>query len=1037
MSRRRNRQRFQQLLRELFQFDVSDLDFGIYRILNQRREEIERFIEQDLLEAVAEELEVLAKAGRAEVEHKLEEKREQLGEDAFEGDGSLKEGALTTKLGREYQALEEELEAVAVAEETEARIFNDLYRFFSRYYREGDFLTERRYSSGEPKYAVPYNGEEVLLHWANRDQYYVKTTERFSDYQFLVGEHRVVFQLQRAQTAQNDVRGETRYIVLAEEEPLGLYEDAGALKVRCAYRVLDESEEQGILGRYNENRSKSDRRKRLDRSIVVEVLAQEIFEWLAAHGATTLRAKLAAPEEEGKSHSRLETHLNRYTARHDMDYFVHKDLGGFLRRELDFFLKNEILDLDDFSGTLAAKDSDLEQAICRMQVIRRIADRIIVFVAQIEDFQKRLFEKKKFVVDTQYCVTIDKLPQDLYDDVLANRKQLEAWRELYAIDHWDEDLFHQGAEFNRTFLEAHPYLMIDTAHFEQSFTDRLLASFADLEEATDGLLIHGENFQALNLLQEKFQHSVDCVYIDPPYNTGPTEIIYKNNYKDSSWLSLMRDRLHLSKMLMRPDGVHAVAIDDYELAHLAELLDRLFAQHQRHVIVVNHHPQGSGGTNVSRTHEYALVLTPERESVLAGERLGSETEHRPFKRSGRGENNFRAGRPNSFYAILVEPKSTRVVGVEGPPELGEEYPTNSTAEGYKRVYPIGGDGAERVWRRSFETARELVKRGRLVSSDSYTIYLVIEHEDRHAPVYSNWTAKKYNAGTWGTNLIADILGRPGQFSYPKSLHTVKDMVGAVCADRPSSVIVDYFAGSGTTGHAVMSLNREDGGERKYILVEVGEYFDTVLKPRLVKTAFSSEWKDGIPQNQEGMSQLIKYQRLESYEDTLNNLELSRPGDVQMDLYSEFDDYLLEYMLDVESRDSPPLLDEETFEHPFEYRLKIQKGMESPQAMLVDLVETFHYLIGVEVKTRRVEEHQGRRYVVTLGRREIADGYERVLTIWRDREDLDLEKEAEWWEDLWDEGRPERIYTNGPSHIPDAQPLEIPFREAMMEAASDA
>jgi len=201
----RNRGRLQELLRDLFQFDASDLDFGVYRIMNQRRDRIEQFIEEDLLDAVEESLDSLADAERIEIEDELEDRRDELraqleGDDVFDPDGSLSDefAELPLSAVNEYQDLWATREDVAVAEETEARIFNDLYRFFSRYYKDGDFHTKRRISSKDSKYYVPYNGEETHFHWANNDQYYVKTGEHFTDYRFDADKWTVEFRLEEA-----------------------------------------------------------------------------------------------------------------------------------------------------------------------------------------------------------------------------------------------------------------------------------------------------------------------------------------------------------------------------------------------------------------------------------------------------------------------------------------------------------------------------------------------------------------------------------------------------------------------------------------------------------------------------------------------------------------------------------------------------------------------------------------------------------------------------------------------------------------------
>ena len=209
--------------------------------------------------------------------------------------------------------------------------------------------------------------------------------------------------------------------------------------------------------------------------------------------------------------------------------------------------------------------------------------------------------------------------------------------------------------------------------------------------------------------------------------------------------------------------------------------------------------------------------------------------------------------------------------------------------------------------------------------------------------------------------------------------------------RPkNSLILDYFAGSGTTAHAVINLNREDGGKRKYILVEQAEYFNTVLKPRVQKVIYSKEWKDGKPQadsdgNCHGVPQIVKVLKLESYEDTLNNLQLKKPDLLTHTLNEQTaQDYLLHYMLDMESRDS--LLSTDDFCKPFDYRLNIatdSAGAYTPQ--VIDLVETFNYLLGLRVDS--VEDRRyDKGYVFVEGR---LNG-ERVLLLWRDCERWDYD-----------------------------------------------
>src|SRR5699024_10251283 len=225
-------------------------------------------------------------------------------------------------------------------------------------------------------------------------------------------------------------------------------------------------------------------------------------------------------------------------------------------------------------------------------------------------------------------------------------------------------------------------------------------------------------------------------------------------------------------------------------------------------------------------------------------------------------------------------------------------------------------------------------------------------------------------------------------SFPKSLYTVKTAIKSGTISNYNAIYLDYFSGSGTTGHAVIDMNRDDGGKRKYILIEMGEYFNTVTKPRIQKVVYSKDWKDGKPVSREGISHMFKYMKLESYEDTLNNIELRRTSQQQeaMDGGMSSDakeEYLLSYMLDVESEGSSSLLNLDSFKNPFDYRMLIQYSMETKKTK-IDLVETFNYLIGLYVKT--IDTFQGIKVITGT----LRNG-EESLIIWRNTDEISNEK----------------------------------------------
>jgi len=338
------------------------------------------------------------------------------------------------------------------------------------------------------------------------------------------------------------------------------------------------------------------------------------------------------------------------------------------------------------------------------------------------------------------------------------------------------------------------------------------------------------------------------------------------------------------------------------------------------------------------------------------------------------------GRPNSFYAVLVDPDTIEIHGFEPPPPKdNHDYPVENTKEGFLRIYPFGEDGSERCWSLSYESAEEALQKGLLTCTKNMVINRRFFDEGSRNLLQSVWGGKEFNAVTHGTNLLTDMLGSSGSFSYPKSLFTVLTAIEAGTFTDDECIVADYFAGSGTTGHAIIELNRRDDGKRKYVLVEMGEYFDPVLRTRIQKAVYSKDWKSGKPVSREGISHMFKYIRLESYEDALANLEVRRTDDQQMmlDTSDTFrESYMLKYMLDTESKDSQSLLNIDLFEDPFSYKLLVSTGMVGEtEPVNVDLVETFNWLLGLRV--RHIDHIRGFQVVEGLNPND-----EKMLVIWR-------------------------------------------------------
>jgi adenine-specific DNA-methyltransferase len=285
----------------------------------------------------------------------------------------------------------------------------------------------------------------------------------------------------------------------------------------------------------------------------------------------------------------------------------------------------------------------------------------------------------------------------------------------------------------------------------------------------------------------------------------------------------------------------------------------------------------------------------------------------------------------------------------------------------------------------------------------------------------------------GTRELTDLFGKE-TVDFPKPTKLIKELVEQ--AEAENGVVLDFFAGSGTTGEAVIQLNKEDDGNRQYVLAEVAEYFDTVLRPRLQKICLSKNWNKGVPEDKDGFSQIIKYHRIESYEDALNNVVLEEPTDEsQQTLVEEQrDEYVSGYMLDFES-EGASLMEPASFEQPFDHELEIEQNGVGREPVAVDLVETFHYLLGADVHQFETHEHQERKYVVTRCSVERENSVDSVLTVWRNADDLNLKREREWITGELDPAQHDQVYVNSENAVPGAEPVEVTFK-TRMEATHD-
>jgi len=962
-------QKFQDLLKRLFQFEASDLDFGIYRILNYKRDRIEKFIQEDLKKKVEDAFAKHKDKRLADINRRFEEAKQELldtaaklGKEPLTPTGELKDEFKDSALGRKYLSLKAQKDEAEAIDEIKLQVFNDLYNFFSRYYEEGDFVPHYRYSIKGHKYAIPYNGEEVKLYWANSDQYYTKTGVLFRDYTFKADDYKVIFRIVSAKEELGSNKAtKERFFVLDDEEPLRIEDKA--LIIRFQYRELTEREVKHYEVEGGSNTTKQEK-----------INQKSYDEILKGIKDVALKGFLGQTKNEKPL---LLYHLNRFTAKNTKDYFIHKNLKKFLSEQLDYFIKAEVLDIETLE-----KERFLDKHITRAKVVREIGEDIIDFLSQIEDFQKRLWEKKKFVLKTEYVITTDRVPEEFYEEIWKNKEQRKEWEELgFEIPEKKQDLKNKK-------------LPIDTKHFSIEFKEKLLEKLTenkDLDDLLDGLLIKSENWQALNLLLEKYKEKekVQTIYIDPPFNKEQdADYLYNVKYKDSTWASMLENRLRLARDLLNERGSIFVRCDYNGNWLVRPLMNEIFGEENfRNEIVVK---RGAPKAGLFLQFENLKSIGVMYDNLY----WYSKNVSRVYGRFTQTLSDERKGYWTSFKKIYDRPTMRyEILGInltEGQWMWNKER-AYKAVENYKKFLEESkktGESLEEYWNRAGRKL-EFVRR----HNDSIQYWVPPKEE---ILLDNNWLGVPGYSSTWS-------------FKTENSEILLKRVIEST--SNEGDLVMDFFLGSGTTTAVAHKL------KRKWIGVEIGEHFWTVVLPRMKKvlaydkSGISKEKDVKEKYNEKTAGGFFKYQILEQYEDTLDNIELRENKQAELKFG---DDYLLKYFLDFETRESPYLLNIENLKNPFAYKLKVNlEEVGEPQELVVDIPETFNYLLGLKVKKIKARNNGG-KYLFILGEKQGKD----IAVVWREYEDKwseeDFKKDKEFIIKELEPWAPHIVYVNGQS-----------------------
>jgi adenine specific DNA methylase Mod len=679
-------------------------------------------------------------------------------------------------------------------------LFDKLFTFFQRYFSESGSIYFRYTALHQNVYEKVYTDDrDVILFWKTHMLYYVKTDRIFTSLNVEVDGVKFFFDASKMTLKKSNEKREVVY-AFRKVQP-----EDGTLVFDVAYS------EKGKTTR-------------------VDDILKDIKKANGKLDDETLNKAFRVFEKQS-----------------EVDFFINKDARAFLQEQFDLWL---------YQYLFAGQNVWSEARLAQLQVLKAIAYKVINFISQFEDELVKIWNKPKFVRNSHYVLTLDKLGSSLVlEKLLAHPnlpQQVQEWRDLGMVgEDFKPEMLTQKDAAGAPLHKQYQYLPIDTKYFSDLELD-ILALFDDLDAALDGWLVHSENYQALNTFMSKFRGLVKTIYTDPPYNKDTDQFPYHDNFQHSTWLTMMSDRIDKSLPLLTKAGISLISIDDIEAHNLMSLQLSIF------------------GKECFLGNITWEKRTKAQNTKTAKRMLQSKTEYIQAFRKTSGQQKFNLETSGKKTYPLIDD-----LGPYRLQEVGQ-----MAAEGIRgrntMVFPIEEilPRSGMQWKLGKDEVKRIQDEGRLrIIEDKPWIVIRPQDEDESSyfPFWSHFFDKDtYGTAEQGLDEVGKDLGFGRLIETIKPLKLIKKLLFHTL--NFSDITLDFFAGSGTTAHAIMNLNREDGGKRKYILVEMGEHFNTVILPRIKKVAFSDKWKEGKANDGQGMSHFVKYYDLEQYEDVLRRAQ---------------------------------------------------------------------------------------------------------------------------------------------------------------------
>jgi len=725
--------------------------------------------------------------------------------------------------------------------------------FYSLYYSNWDFgYFKNKFSTYQ--YRIPYSGKDTEFRRATKDCYYVKTSDVVNDMAVSL------WWLFKGKEISLKLFKKTK------SDTTDTWDDKYNFDVQIEDIIDEESEETTGYKITFINREESKDKSKINK--IKDALDQKGIDY---------------------NNPWVKKTIDEFLKKRGRDYFIHKRLKAFLIEELEryFFqmLKNniqakaDILNIQSKIEEIKVKYSD-DPAVIEFKIWQLMKDNTkdiklsiyetaylwILNYANIlwdlEEFKAKLWNKKRNIIKQEYCISIGKIKEyetliprreELFKDILSNKGQIEERKELGIT--------------NNNLIE-NDFLVIDTKHFTWKHKDWLI-EIAQTHEIL-GKLFQSENYQALNFLQDEYNQQIKCIYIDPPYNTDSSPIAYKNWYIDSSWLSLMENRLTISSNLMTQNGIIEVAIDDAESNYLSLLLEHVFwRQNYITQVSVLCNPQWRVADMISKNSDFHYIYAKEKEQIDSISIIKKDDKKNsvPLKRTG--TNSRRTERPNRYYPILEKDwklsciEETEYKKIYSKDLWFDDNFVEKLREKYSKLWynfllPKLDDWIELVWQRTYDRVCNEIS---TYTYRTWTIYTPPLEEEIPKTC---WISNLYSNPKYWTEVLKDILWRSYSENTPKSIYTVMDFL--ILNEKKNQIVLDYFAWTWTTWHAIIKMNKEFWWNRQFLLVEMWQYFDKVTLTRIKKVLYTDNWKEGIAQDNNGTQWIIEYSKLNQYED---------------------------------------------------------------------------------------------------------------------------------------------------------------------------